>query len=157
MALCLAESLLECNGFDAHDQMQRYVRWWREGHHSSTGRCFDIGNTVRQALTSFERTWDPRSGPTHEMSAGNGSLMRLAPVAMFSSWHTDVDAIAMCGESSVTTHGARVAIDACRYLGALIVGALSFVSKEELLAPRYAPQPGYWDQNPSCWRTMLIA
>ena len=39
MALCLATSLLECGGFDAADQMQRYVRWWREGYLSSTGSC----------------------------------------------------------------------------------------------------------------------
>jgi ADP-ribosyl-[dinitrogen reductase] hydrolase len=50
-ALCLAESLVENGRFDPADQLRRYVRWWREGHHSSTGRCFDIGNTVREALT----------------------------------------------------------------------------------------------------------
>ncbi|MGH7447569.1 MAG: ADP-ribosylglycohydrolase family protein, partial [Longimicrobiales bacterium] len=55
MALCLAESLIACNGFDARDQMQRYVRWWRDGHLSSIGRCFDIGNTVRASLARFER------------------------------------------------------------------------------------------------------
>src|SRR5690348_11419095 len=49
MALCLAESLLHCGGHDPRDQMQRYVRWWREGHLSSTGRCFDIGRTVASA------------------------------------------------------------------------------------------------------------
>ena len=43
MALCLAESLIECKGFDAADQMRRYARWWREGHLSSIGACFDIG------------------------------------------------------------------------------------------------------------------
>ncbi|HEX3703901.1 MAG TPA: ADP-ribosylglycohydrolase family protein [Vicinamibacterales bacterium] len=42
MALCLAESLLECDGFDSVDQLRRYVRRYREGYHSSTGRCFDI-------------------------------------------------------------------------------------------------------------------
>ena len=46
MAICLAESLIESNGFDARDQMQRYYRWWKEGRHSSTGHCFDIGATV---------------------------------------------------------------------------------------------------------------
>src|SRR5512147_22292 len=45
MALCLAESLVECAGFDAVDQLERYVRWWRDGHLSSNGRCFDIGTT----------------------------------------------------------------------------------------------------------------
>src|SRR4051812_26725987 len=45
MALCLAESLLAAGGFDARDQLKRYVRWWRSGENSSTGACFDIGNT----------------------------------------------------------------------------------------------------------------
>src|ERR1700740_55413 len=80
MALCLAESLLECAAFDPVDQLNRYVRWYRHGHLSATGRCFDIGSTTRRALGEFERNADPRSGPTDRMSAGNGSIMRLAPV-----------------------------------------------------------------------------
>jgi ADP-ribosyl-[dinitrogen reductase] hydrolase len=35
MALCLAESLVECGEFDPRDQMERYLRWWREGHLAS--------------------------------------------------------------------------------------------------------------------------
>ena len=50
MALCLAASLTECGGFDAADQMRRYVRWWKEGYMSSNGRCFDIGITVSGRL-----------------------------------------------------------------------------------------------------------
>ncbi|MDA0745626.1 MAG: ADP-ribosylglycohydrolase family protein, partial [bacterium] len=38
MALCLAESLIACEGFDPEDQMKRYLRWFREGHWSSTGK-----------------------------------------------------------------------------------------------------------------------
>ena len=53
MALCLAESLIEKQGFDPLDQMQRYVRWWKEGHLSCTGNCFDIGNATRVALQTF--------------------------------------------------------------------------------------------------------
>jgi ADP-ribosyl-[dinitrogen reductase] hydrolase len=81
MALCLAESLDEC-GFDPADQQRRYLRWWKEGYLSSTGHCFDIGNTVRKALADFERTGDPYAGPTDPCFAGNGSLMRLAPVVI---------------------------------------------------------------------------
>jgi ADP-ribosyl-[dinitrogen reductase] hydrolase len=44
MALCLATSLVECQGFDVRDQMERYVRWRDEGYLSSTGYCFDIGD-----------------------------------------------------------------------------------------------------------------
>ena len=81
MALCLAESILEA-GWDSVDQLERYVRWLRDGHLSSTGRCFDIGQTVLRALGHFEKTGDPWSGPTDAYSAGNGSIMRLAPVAL---------------------------------------------------------------------------
>jgi ADP-ribosylglycohydrolase len=136
MAMCLAESLVE-RGFDPHDQMERYVRWWREGYWSSTGRCFDIGNTVAAALRQFERTGDPIAGSTDPRSAGNGSLMRLAPVALCYA-RRPADAVRFAAESSRTTHGAAEAVDACRYYAAVIVGALSGRSKAELLDSRAA-------------------
>ncbi len=126
MALCLAESLIERKGFDPIDQLERYVRWYREGHLSSTGRCFDIGGTVRSALIQFERTREPYCGPTDPNSAGNGSIMRLAPVPMFYA-RNPLEAIEKSAASSKTTHGALTAGDACRYLGALIVGAINEV------------------------------
>ncbi len=43
IALCLAASLIQRQGFDARDQMERYLRWRHEGYMSSIGRCFDIG------------------------------------------------------------------------------------------------------------------
>ncbi|RMG56347.1 MAG: ADP-ribosylglycohydrolase family protein, partial [Bacteroidetes bacterium] len=46
MALCLAESLVQCGTFDAHDQMRRYLRWYREGYYSVKGHCFDIGGAT---------------------------------------------------------------------------------------------------------------
>jgi ADP-ribosyl-[dinitrogen reductase] hydrolase len=76
MALCLAESLVEKRGFDAKDQMDRYCLWYERGHLSSTGRCFDIGNTVRNALETYRRTGNPFSGSESPDAAGNGSLMR---------------------------------------------------------------------------------
>ena len=80
MALCLAESLIERRAFDPVDQLERYTRWYRTGHLSSNGRCFDIGNTVRDALDRFSRTRQPFCGSTSPRAAGNGSIMRLAPV-----------------------------------------------------------------------------
>lgn len=147
MALCLAESLVACRGFDAADQMRRYLRWYREGHLSSIGRCFDIGTTTRAALERFERSGEPFAGSTDPDTAGNGSLMRLAPVVLFYAARPR-KAIARAAESSRSTHGARTAVDACRYLAALIAGALNGVPKEELLSDRYAPVPGCWDEAP---------
>ena len=147
MALCLAESLIECRGFDPVDQLQRYVRWHRDGHLSSNGRCFDIGTTVRSALQRFEEDGEPYCGSTDPYSAGNGSIMRLAPVPLFFAADPK-QALARSAESSRTTHGAVTAVDACRYLGGLIVGAVGGEPKEKLLSPRYCPAPGYWERNP---------
>lgn len=138
MALCLAESLIERGGFDPVDQLERYVRWRREGHLSSTGDCFDIGNTTSEALSRFERTGDPRSGPTDPNAAGNGSIMRLAPVPLFFA-ADPAKAAEMSGESSRTTHGAAEAVDGCRYLGALICATVNGASKDEILSPNEPP------------------
>lgn len=146
MALCLAASLVERKGFDAHDQMERYLQWWNKGYMSSTGRCFDIGGTVSSALSRFEATGDPFAGSSEPRTAGNGSIMRLAPIPLFYA-HIPREAIEKSAESSRTTHGAQTSIDACRYLGALIVGALYSASKDELLSPYYSPVPNYWQQH----------
>lgn len=149
MALCLAESLVRCKGFDAEDQMERYLRWRDEGYMSSNGSCFDIGNTVSAALSKYQQTGDPFAGSESPRSAGNGSLMRLAPVPLF---YADAPerAIRMSGESSRTTHGAPTCIDACRYYGGLIAGALNGVSKDDLLSSRYAPASNPWEASPLC-------
>jgi ADP-ribosyl-[dinitrogen reductase] hydrolase len=155
MALCLAESLIETDRFEPVDQLQRYVRWWREGHLSATGRCFDIGNTVVAALQRFEATGDPHCGSTDPHSAGNGSIMRLAPMAIAFADHPV--GVHLCGESSRTTHQATAAIDACRYLGALLIGALHGRSRAQLLQPRFEPEPGTWSRAPLCPEIDAIA
>lgn len=133
MALCLAESLIKCQGFDPIDQLKRYVDWWQTGHLSSAGECFDIGNTTLTALKAFLRTGKP-CGQTSNYSAGNGSIMRLAPVPMFYANHRG-KAVELAGKSSATTHASSETIGACRYMADLMVQALRGASKEEILAP----------------------
>lgn len=146
MMLCLAESLAECGRFDPVDQMNRYLRWWQEGYCSVKGRCFDIGNTVSAALRRFiANPQEPFAGSSDPCTAGNGSLMRLAPVPLF-FWHNPVHAIEYGGQSSRTTHGAPAAVDACRYFAGLLIGALKGEEKAVLLSPRYAPVDGYWSR-----------
>jgi len=132
LALCLGESLLECNGFDPKDQMERYIRWRDDGYMSSNGEFFDIGNTTATALIRFEASGEPFSGSTHDRSAGNGSIMRLAPVPMFFSPNMDA-VVHYSGESSRMTHGARECIDACRLFGKQIAMALQGTGKEDIL------------------------
>ena len=131
MALCLATSLLE-RGFDLRDQMERYLRWAEHGSLSSTGSCFDIGGTVQAALLRFSQTGNPRAGATDPMSAGNGCIMRLAPVPMF--FFPDIDAAEHhAAESSTTTHGAAECIDACRLLARILCRTLGGEAKEQVV------------------------
>lgn len=156
MALCLAESLTACKGFNADDQMTRYVRWWKNGHLSSNGTCFDIGLTVRSALSRFSQTGEPYSGSTSPDTAGNGSLMRLAPIPMFFS-HDPAKAIYYAADSSRTTHGAVEAVDACRYYSHLLLGAMHQVPKNQLLALGFAKLLSTWDRAPLAPKIAEIA
>lgn len=132
MALCLATSLVETGGFDPVDQMRRYVRWADEGYLSSNGRCFDIGTTVAGALGRFKRSGEPFSGSTDPFSAGNGCIMRLAPVPMF--FHRDPErALDLAVESARTTHGAPACLEASRLFAAILLRALEGADREEIL------------------------
>ena len=148
MALCLATSLVECGGFDPEDQMNRYLSWLDDGYMTPRGKKPpDIGHTTLRALRRFEDTGDPWAGSTDPWSAGNGSLMRLAPVPMFFATRPS-EAIKYAGDSSKTTHGAAEVVDACRYYAGLVVGALGGVPKDTLLQNGYSPVDGVWDQQP---------
>lgn len=138
MALCLAHSLFHKNGFDAVDQMNRYCNWYQYGYMSSTSECFDIGATVAAALNLYLKTENPFSGSIDERSSGNGSLMRLAPIAIF--YHDEPDELIRCaGESSRTTHGSAECIDACKYFASLLVNAMTATNKDELFGTFYQP------------------
>jgi ADP-ribosyl-[dinitrogen reductase] hydrolase len=140
---------VEVGGFDLVDQLKRYLMWRDRGYMSSNGRCFDIGITVGEALLKFERTGEPFSGVRGPKKAGNGSLMRVAPVPLFFAGEVE-KAIELSGESSRTTHQEPATLDACRYMGALIVGALQNRPKEDLLADRFTPIAGYWSRKGLC-------
>ncbi|MBA2680253.1 MAG: ADP-ribosylglycohydrolase family protein [Ktedonobacteraceae bacterium] len=156
MALCLAASLVECGTFDARDQMRRYLLWRDEGYMASNGMCFDIGGTVAAALHIFERTGNPFVGSLDPATAGNGSLMRLAPIPLFYANQPE-RAIEQAANSSRTTHGAATAVDACRYFAGLIIGALQGQTKEELLSPYYSPVSSSWEDRPLAPEIAAIA
>jgi ADP-ribosylglycohydrolase len=156
MALCLADSLITRGGFDPADQLVTYCLWYRHGYLSSTGRCFDIGNTTRAALHRFETGERDYPGPTHPDTAGNGSIMRLAPVPMLYAGDPR-KAVEYAALSSRTTHGAAECVDACRYLAGLIVGALQERPKDELLTPMFAPVAGQWEREPLATKIAAVA
>ncbi|CAF3041249.1 unnamed protein product [Rotaria sp. Silwood2] len=170
MALCLANSLVSCGDFIPYDQLVRYKWWYRSGYMSSTGQCFDIGMATRQSLHEFERR-QQRFAREHDISirqidflsdpelltifkvdcsedgvAGNGALMRLAPVPLFFHKYPSY-AVEFSGISGIITHGDLKAYDACRYYGALIVAALRGETKEQLLSNSFYYNHATWFNN----------
>jgi len=147
MACCLAHSLIQCQGFNASHLMGCFVNWYRYGFYSPTGTCFDIGGATRTALERFLLTGDPYAGSDNPNAAGNGSLMRLAPVVIY--YFGDFEAVVnYAAASSKVTHAAQEAVDACRYFAGLLYGALAGESKQRLLSENYAPVAGYWQREP---------
>lgn len=124
MALCLAESLIENPDLDELDLMRRFHCWVAEGNNSSTGRCFDIGRTTLRAISEFNKTGVPISGSTKPQDSGNGSIMRLAPVAL-SWWRNSARAELIARRQSATTHGSPEALDGCAMLARVLCGGIA--------------------------------
>jgi ADP-ribosyl-[dinitrogen reductase] hydrolase len=150
MALCLADSLIEKGEFDPLDQMEKYLKWYKHGYNSSNGVCFDIGNATRYSLNKFENTGKPYCGDTDRDQAGNGSIMRLAPIPIM--YYNDVEKLnKFSALSSDTTHSSPQCLDACVFMSNIISGAILGLSKEELLSPNFSLIPNYWSESPLDW------
>lgn len=131
MALALAESLIAHPDFDPTDLMRRFVAWAEDGTYSCTGTCFDIGLTTRQALSRFMRTGDPFAGSTAPDTAGNGSLMRVAPVAL-RALDDEARAVRIARDQSRTTHAAAEAVEACDLFVRILREAIQGAGKDAL-------------------------
>ncbi len=142
MALALADSIASA-GWDLNDQAERYVRWWQEGHYSVNGRCFDIGNATASALYRFQKTGNARtSGDPSERVAGNGSIMRLAPVpiryiGLFPDRMNELVELAV--ECSLTTHASPQCLSACVYMTVVLCGLIDGQPRDEVLDPEWGP------------------
>ncbi len=104
-ALCLLDSLLQCQGLDPEDLGRRLLDWFHKQHFAVDGRVFDIGIQTRQALLALRRGVPAlEAGPAEERANGNGSLMRVLPLAL---WHhgPDADLVASARAQSRVTHG----------------------------------------------------
>jgi len=138
MALALADSLLHV-GWDPVDQMRRYIDWHRSGAYSITGSCFDIGITTAKALRKFKASHDPEtSGDPQEAASGNGSIMRLAPVAIYTAdrYATDPNGIIdLAVASSRPTHASLQCLLACAILGLTLGALINGLSLHDAMSP----------------------
>ncbi|PZO00901.1 MAG: ADP-ribosyl-[dinitrogen reductase] hydrolase [Alphaproteobacteria bacterium] len=135
MALALADSLVACGRLDEQDLLGRFTDWWRRGTYSCTGTCFDIGGTTAQALRRWEKTKADHCGSTDPASAGNGSLMRLSPVAI-RYWKDRPALRDAAARQSRTTHAAPEAVDACVVYAEMLADAIAGRPRSEVLRSR---------------------
>lgn len=104
-ALCLLASLLDRGGLDPDDLARRFVAWFEEGYLAVDGEVFDCGVQTGQAIRALMGGAAALSaGPVSEQANGNGSLMRVLPLAL---WHRglDVELVRDAHRQSRVTHG----------------------------------------------------
>lgn len=138
MALCLAETYLAHQRFDHADYLDRLCQWYKLGTNSANGVCFDIGNSTRVALEGWLREGLGWIANTDPKTAGNGTIIRLAPTAIFrrhmlsSTWR---EAQSQCW----ATHRAQEAVSCCELLSAQLHLALNGADKTEMCQPMVRP------------------
>jgi ADP-ribosylglycohydrolase len=147
LALCLAESLLELGDFDARDQIERYLLWRRSGHLSARGLPGEPTADVARALATYQWRHQPMAGSHDPRDRSTASLPRVVSAAAFMV-ADPAAAVTLAAECSRTTHQSPLVLDACRYFGALLVGALRGEASARVLNGVYEPVPGQWARRP---------
>lgn len=143
MALCLSEAIINSKGEVPSEasQAELYVRWWRDGYLSAVGRCFDIGMATRAALgfweekptRALERVKKELSG---EFSCGNGSLMRVLPVAL-AFWESPEKAMKVAMKSSLVSHPHLMCQEACAIYVFLVSTVLQCCQERKTISKKY--------------------
>lgn len=131
MAMALADSLEADPALDPRDLMDRFVDWHQNGTYSCTGKCFDIGNATVAALRRYQADGDPIAGSTDPYSAGNGSIMRLSPVAVRHS-NDRGELLRVADLQGMTTHAAPEARASVATLAEILAEAISGRSLTDL-------------------------
>ena len=104
-ALALCASLLACGQLNVDDFAERLLAWYQDGYCAVDGLVFDIGAQTGHAFANLKQGVSPRdAGPAGEWDNGNGSLMRVIPLAL---WHrgSDAELLRDAFAQSAVTHG----------------------------------------------------
>lgn len=147
LALCVAESLLDRGRFDPRDQIERFLRWQRDGHLAAGGAPDAVTTDVARALAAYGWRGQPMAGSHDPRDRSTAALPRVVAAVIYSLEDPSA-AVQLAGESARTTHQSPVVIDACRYFGALLVGGLRGDALQAVLEGQYEPVAGLWTARP---------
>jgi len=149
LALCLAESLDALGRNDARDQVERYWRWFKDGHLAATGQPGEAQASpdVAKALATFRWRGLPTAGSHDPKDAAATSLPRVLAAALFAG-RDPAAAIALAAECSRTTHQSPRILDTCRVYSATLLCALRGRPAQDWLQAVPEPVPGCWTARP---------
>lgn len=135
MALCLADSLLECGGYDSWNVMDKYVKWMREGYRSYFDYGEGIGIQTADMLDKFaEGDGLIRKEEKRSDSAGNGTIMRLAPVVIAAHEKTSIEAVQhLASISARETHYSHEAEAGTEVFAVLLYNAVHEKDKKRII------------------------
>merc|ERR1712129_667116 len=142
MGLCIADSLILQRGYDGSDIRRRFWNWWYRGYNNAFRLDSDrwskdsvgLGGNIAKSIVDMNQldAWEAPS-PVYVASgedAGNGSLMRLAPLPLFFHAIPSLDLHYFARMSSLTTHPGPVAAEACAFLAHVLSHALKRPANE---------------------------
>lgn len=131
LTLCLAEELTK--GYDLEKIGQSFVKWYKYGHWTAHGKLFDIGDTTRHAIARLVKGESARlSGDSFEEDNGNGSLMRILPLAFYLRKEEDIQMVyKTVQEVSAITHGHFRSVFACFIYVVFAIQLINGKSKKE--------------------------
>jgi ADP-ribosyl-[dinitrogen reductase] hydrolase len=135
LMLALLDSLLDA-GFDPEDQARRALGWYRGTAYTpdNDGR-FDIGITTGRALRAVEDGCAAAdAGPSDETACGNGSLMRILPVALTGRDLPAAELVEQAHLASRVTHGHPRCQVACAIYCLVVSGLLRGMAPADALA-----------------------
>lgn len=117
MTLATMDSIIKCKEINTNDMADKFIKWYRNGEYTATGIMFDIGTTTQQALVKYQRGIDIASkcGGEREYDNGNGSLMRMLPIAYYCYLKglEDTEILKIVKEVSSITHRHPISILGC--------------------------------------------
>lgn len=147
MTLSTLDSIIEKQAIDTDDIADKFLKWYRNGEYTATGKLFDIGRTTIQALVKYELNIDKaiNCGGVGEYDNGNGSLMRILPVVYYIYYKkidNEIEIYNIVKEVSSITHAHEISVLGCyiytRYCLLLLEGNDKFEAYKKLQQLNYS-------------------
>lgn len=146
MELALIDSYIEKESIDYEDIMKKFNLWYRKGMYTADGNVFDIGVTCYNAINKYyENGCNPlECGSNDIYSNGNGSLMRILPLAyiIYYKKYNNDEIYTLINNISSLTHGHEISILGCyiyiMYILNILNGKNKFESYNEIKKINYS-------------------